>query len=34
MLINKFVNIIATEGIKSLNEDPHAAMQAEYEMES
>ena len=34
MLINKFVNIIAMKGIKSLNEDLHAAIQAEYEMES
>jgi hypothetical protein len=34
MLINKFVNIIAMEGIKSLNKDLHAAIQVEYEMES
>ena len=34
MSINKFVNIIAMEGIKSLNEDLHATIQAEYEMES
>jgi hypothetical protein len=34
MLINKFVNIIAMEGIKSLSEDMHAAIQVEYEMES
>ena len=34
MLINKFVNIIAMEGIKSLNEDLHAAIQVEYKIES